>query len=212
MSLSCKYGQSPYLLSMYDSLHNHNSTFYSKKRQLSSSHRISSPLHRHQERAEDSDQSQKISFKFQQHSSSSVGPSLSLGRDRESKVGAGITNPVRPLQERSAIKAEAEERPETETDSVPSESLLLMKKDPGTLSGSYIPKLIDSPPCLAEVEPGGWTTEDVSRFLLLNDCGAYCDSFVRNVSYQVLFCTTVLACTKLFLSFLKCREWMDPSF
>lgn len=45
-----------------------------------------------------------------------------------------------------------------------------------------IPRLMDSPSNLGDVDPHLWESSDVSEFLRINDCGAYCDSFERNVS------------------------------
>jgi len=51
----------------------------------------------------------------------------------------------------------------------------------GTPAEKIIPKLSDSPPNLGDVDPFLWDIPDVSEFLRANDCGAYCDSFERNV-------------------------------
>jgi hypothetical protein len=60
---------------------------------------------------------------------------------------------------------------------------ILTDEKPGASPEKIIPKMTDSPN-LGEVDPLLWDTSDVSEFLRINDCGAYCDSFDRNVSHR----------------------------
>lgn len=47
----------------------------------------------------------------------------------------------------------------------------------------YIPRLIDGPvKDGSKVQPKLWSPQDVAQFLKTNDCGAYCDNFVSQVS------------------------------
>ena len=58
---------------------------------------------------------------------------------------------------------------------------------------NYIPRVIPGEPekdCLVPVleqqqviVPDSWDVQDVCRFLKINDCGAYCDSFRKKVIY-----------------------------
>lgn len=52
-----------------------------------------------------------------------------------------------------------------------------------TESELFIPRLIDGPlKDGSKVQPKVWKPEDVAQFLKTNDCGAYCDNFVAQVS------------------------------
>lgn len=52
---------------------------------------------------------------------------------------------------------------------------------------SYIPRLIDGPvKDGSKVRPKLWTPQDVAEFLKTNDCGAYCDNFISQVSVHQL--------------------------
>lgn len=71
----------------------------------------------------------------------------------------------------------------SQADSTPPLSLLSsdVQKDPE--NRLYIPRLIDGPiKDGSKVQPKLWTPQDVAQFLKTNDCGAYCDNFVSQVS------------------------------
>ena len=52
-----------------------------------------------------------------------------------------------------------------------------------SVSSPYIPRLIDgSVKDGSKVQPKLWTPHDVAMFLRTNDCGAYCDNFILQVS------------------------------
>ena len=154
---------------------------------------------------------QKKTFQFSQQYSVPSAPSIV----RDSKVGIS-SGKFRPIQECSAIKFQSQETVQTEP-TPETETLLIIKKDPDSPDEKFIPKLIDSPPCVTAVDPQGWTMEDVSKFLMLNDCGAYCDSFHRNVSLRFfsivqLSSSLDVSFFKFIFGFSKCRKWMEPSF
>jgi len=156
-----------------------------KKIKLSnSSHRITSPLHIHESKEKEEGPlsrtpvSSAIS-RMQTYSQHVFTPSSGAG-ERDTKVGI-LTGKSRPVQECSAINVQPQVA-KIETEPAVPETLLTIKKDLDTSSEKFIPRLIDSPPCVTEVDPQGWSVEDVSKFLMLNDCGSHCDSFTRNVS------------------------------
>lgn len=66
-----------------------------------------------------------------------------------------------------------------------------------TESELFIPRLIDGPlKDGSKVQPKVWKPEDVAQFLKTNDCGAYCDNFVAQVSlqYSLVIVTPLLIC------------------
>lgn len=61
-----------------------------------------------------------------------------------------------------------------------------------TESELFIPRLIDGPlKDGSKVQPKVWKPEDVAQFLKTNDCGAYCDNFIAQVSPQYSLLTLI---------------------